>query len=100
MEVRKVPSPRRGSFYGMPITNLAAPDGSWLEGEEFCYPSGARLRFAYATCEDGKRRKVRCGIPDTFFSIPGAVRIRGKYVRGFVTSNDAGGFVFKAYTPK
>lgn len=30
----------------MPIANVEFSDGTWLEGEEFCYPSGGMKRRA------------------------------------------------------
>ncbi len=49
-------------------------------------------------CVDGVRRTVRLhGEPDTFFSVPGSVQVRGKTVSGFVTS-DNGDLKFIAYT--
>ncbi len=44
---------------------------TWLEPEEICYPSdGKMVRRCKARCADGKLRIIRCGIPDTFFTIP------------------------------
>ncbi len=76
----------------MPIPNTTFPDGTWLEGEEFAYPKGGFTRRAYAECEDGTMRLVKCSIPDTFFSIPARAKINGKMVKGFLsitgTNND------------
>jgi hypothetical protein len=42
-----------------------------------------------ALCEDGKRRTIRLNLQaDTAFSWPGRANIKGKTVRGFVTSKD------------
>lgn len=42
-------------------------------------------------CEDGKARTVYItGQPCTWFSVPAATRVRGQYVSGFVTYDDAG----------
>lgn len=39
-----------------------------------------------ALCEDGRRRYARItGEPDTFFSIPASVQVKGKTVSGFIT---------------
>jgi hypothetical protein len=50
-------------------------------------------------CPDGRRRTVRVGVPDSFFSAPGRVQVRGKTVSGFVTStgvaDDDGSYDFK-----
>ena len=44
---------------------------TWLGPEEITYPSGAMIRRARAINVDtGKLQIVRCGLPDTFFSIP------------------------------
>ena len=94
---KKLPTPRAGFFYGAKIHNVVGTNGTWLEGEEFAYPNGGQTRRCYADCEDGSRRVVWCGIPDTAFSIPGHVVIARKYIRGYVTSSDEGGFMFNAY---
>ena len=62
--------------------------GTWLEPEELCHPHGGRHRRAKAVFPDGKLRIVRCGLPDTFFSIP--VR-RDKLVNAH--SGGLGGFL-------
>lgn len=42
-------------------------------------------------CEDGKPRTVYItGQPDTYFSIPAATRVKGRYVAGYVTSDENG----------
>jgi hypothetical protein len=48
---------------------------------------------AKALCSDGKVRKV-CRIsstPDTFFSIPAAVKVKGKTVSGYITTETVEG---------
>jgi hypothetical protein len=75
---------------GMRITNVEGANGTWLEGEEFCYAGGGLCRRARVECEDGKLRVVRCSIPDTYFSIPAVATIKGKAVKGFVSSKDVG----------
>ena len=71
-------------------TGLTCPNGAipvysrWMFG-----PSLALIRNC--PCSDGIRRTVYIqGEPDTFFSQPAAVSIRGKRVRGFVTSSEGG----------
>jgi hypothetical protein len=45
--------------------------GTWLEPEEITYPSGGMIRRARALNVDtGRLNVVRCGIPDTYFTIP------------------------------
>lgn len=65
----KEPKPRVTSFYGM-VCRPSHYGETWIEAEEATYPSGAMTRRARVRCEDGKLRVVRCGLPDTFFSIP------------------------------
>lgn len=63
--------PRTGRYFGMRCNPLMMNLGTWLEAEELTYPSGSMIRRAKAiNIETGKPRIVRCGIPDTFFSIP------------------------------
>lgn len=42
-------------------------------------------------CSDGKIRSLAylAQTPDTFFSTPAAVRVKGKYVTGYVTTEEA-----------
>lgn len=95
----KTPEPRVSCFMGRRECAQRKGD-TWLEPESLCYPSGGMLRRARARCGDGKMRVVRCGIPDTFFSIPAAGKIRGEYVRGFVSvDTDADEFEFTATGP-
>jgi hypothetical protein len=56
----------------------------WLYG-----PTLAGVRKC--PCPDGIARTVFCQSgPDTFFSIPAALRIKGKYTKGFITHNENG----------
>jgi len=67
----KEPKPRDAWFYGMRTAPQRFGLGTWLEPEEITYPSGAMIRMAQAiNVETGKLKVVRCGISDTFFSIP------------------------------
>lgn len=60
--------------------------GTWLEAEEFCYPDGKMTRRCRArNARDNQLRIVRCGIPDTYFTIPAT--------GGYISVND-GEFVF------
>lgn len=64
---------------------------TWIDAEELAYPSGSlrqSRRYGQALCADGKLRRVKLGIPDTFFSIPATCRITGVSVSGFVTYTD------------
>ena len=65
---------------------------TWIDPEEVCYPSGGKLRNARAfvnlpTPGGSLPRTVTAmaGIPDTVFSIPATVRVRGKSVTGFLS---------------
>jgi hypothetical protein len=51
-------------------------------------PFGQLMGFRDCLCPDGKRRAVRCGIPDTMSTAPAriATRIKGKSVSGFVST--------------
>lgn len=84
------PTPRKGHYYGMEIQNVEHANGTWLEGEEFAYPNGGMTRRCYALWEDGTRRVVYCGIPDTFFTAPAYGRKQGRHIAGFVMSDDLG----------
>lgn len=54
-------------------------------------PYGCLAKVDKCPCEDGKARTVYItGQPDTYFSIPAATRVRGKYVGGYVTSDENG----------
>ena len=72
--------PRSATYFGMRSEPILAPMGTWLEPEEITYPSGAMIRRARAINTDtGRPKVVRCGIPDTWFSIP----VRGGGWLGF-----------------
>ncbi len=50
-------------------------------------------------CSDGKRRNAKITQqPDTFFSIPASVQVRGKTVTGFLMDNSEGELCFCQYT--
>lgn len=38
------------------------------------------------------------GEPDTFFSAPAACQYKGKRIAGYITSDDSGEYIFRAYT--
>jgi hypothetical protein len=63
---------------------------------------GIAYKATDVLCVDGKRRTVRITAhPDTYFSIPGSVSVKGKTVSGFVTgfenSDGVGDLEFIAY---
>lgn len=61
---------------------------TWLEAEEFTYPSGGFHRRAYVRCPDGKYRVVKCSIPDTYFTIPAHLVYKGKHVSGYISTDE------------
>lgn len=67
---------------------------TWLEDEGRAYPNGGQTRRGMAIYPDGVVRRVFAGIPDTYFTIPAHGRLHGKYVRGFVSLDDAGEMTF------
>lgn len=66
------------------------------------YPNGSKsilstgpwAQLLYVTncpCDDGKRRTVRnIGVPDTAWTCPGSVTVKGKSVRGFISCDETG----------
>lgn len=48
-------------------------------------PYGIPYKCERVLCGDGIRRTVRVREPDTFFSLPGTVKVRGKSISGFVS---------------
>jgi hypothetical protein len=54
----------------------------------------AEIRAARALCTDGKVRAFRPtnGHGDTFFSVPGSVKVGGKTVTGFISTETRDGF--------
>jgi len=93
----KTPEPRVSTFMGA-REEAQHKGGTWLEPESLCYPSGGMLRRARARFADGELRVVRCGIPDTFFSIPARAQVKGESVGGFVSvDTDKDEFTFTAY---
>ena len=78
------------------ISYPTQPNGSF--GVYNKYDPWRRLEKIYfCPCEDGKARTVRIrGEPDTFFSQPASVNVKGKDVSGFITC-DENGYRFLAY---
>lgn len=65
---------------------------TWL-----CYYGMWQIPYhAALLCPDGVIRHTHriAAEPDTFFSIPCAVKVRGKTVTGFLTTNNAGEYTF------
>lgn len=57
---------------------------TYLESEAAAGPEGKMRRRGKARFPDGKLRKVKAGIPDTFFSIPAVTKAEGQKVKGFL----------------
>ena len=93
---RIAPRPRPCRYYGTIVEGQVYSDGTWLEDEALCYPAGGMTRRAYALFSDGHRRVARCGIPDTFFTIPARAKVKGKTINGFLSSDDNGVLKFTA----
>ena len=54
-------------------------------------PFAQLVGVKHCPCGDGVARRVwRVGVPDTMWSAPGYVTVRGKTVTGFVTCNEQG----------
>lgn len=88
---RKEPGPRQSSYFGMRTEPIYGRLGTWLEPEEITYPSGSMIRRCRAVnVETGRLKVVRCGIPDTFWTIP----CRGG---GYVDTSEGG--VYRYHPP-
>lgn len=88
-------------YYFRKSEGCAQPNGSILYRTPGPFASVAAV--GNCPCADGQRRMVYAtGEPDTFFSIPAATRVRGKWVSGFLTTADtlksAEGYEFVHYT--
>ena len=60
-----------------------------LDMEEVAYTNGAHQRRFIAYLDNTELLvSGRCGIPDTYFTIPGHARVKGTYMRGYVTIID------------
>lgn len=67
---------------------------TWLAPEIVAYSHGGQTRKGRAFFPDGKIRRVWAGIADTYFSIPCHGRLKGRYVKGFLTRREDGEFEF------
>lgn len=59
-------------------------------------PTLARVNDCRIDGVDQRRAVYVTGEPNTFFSQPAATRVRGKYVKGFLTCDDSG-LIFHPY---
>jgi hypothetical protein len=66
-------------------------DGTSITLHDFPFAS---IRSARALCTDGKVRSFRPtnGYGDTFFSVPGSVKVGGKTVTGSISTETRDGF--------
>lgn len=57
-----------------------------------------RIKILNCLCPDGKRRVAQTTAdPDTWFSTPARVQVKGLSVSGFITSHDDGDIKFLPY---
>lgn len=85
--MRKTAKPRR--LTGIHRDSSTIYQGkTWLEPEEWTYPSGGFNRRAYVRCPDGKYRVVRSSIPDTYFTIPAHLVFKKKHVSGYISTDE------------
>jgi hypothetical protein len=70
---------------------------TYLDREELAYnsPLARSPRLGMVRLASGDLRRVRLGVPDTFFTIPARARIKGRTVHGFVFAVD-GDYRFQA----
>lgn len=78
-------------------TSKPQPDGSirwsaeWMGGPTLAKIVNCRI--------DGSEKRLTVyvtGEPDTYFSVPAATRVRGRYVAGYITGDDNGNLYFCA----
>jgi hypothetical protein len=75
--------------------------GTWLEAESFAYPAGGFTRRAYVELVRnthnpvelpyGRCYVVKCSIPDTYFTIPARLRVKGRTVKGYISQAETVG---------
>jgi hypothetical protein len=73
---------------------------------EYCYGYNIRVAVRGALCSDGVQRYAELTTlePDTYFSHPARVKVRGRWVKGFISVCDSacdpreGLYLFTAYT--
>lgn len=83
------------AFMGMTARMNDSPSGkTQLQGEEAAYPNGAQCRKGKAIFPNGEIRTVYAGIPDTFFTIPAHTIVKGKRVKGYLSLDNEGEYIF------
>jgi hypothetical protein len=85
--MRKVAKPRQltGIHRDSPVIYQGK---TWLEPEEWTYPSGGFHRRALVRCPDGKYRVVKCSVADTYWTIPAHLVYKQKHVSGYVSTDE------------
>jgi len=68
----------------------------------FCGPWQVPYQAKRVLCSDGKRRHAfNLRTPDTYFSLPASVKVKGKTVTGYLTTGETDGnrdVFFRSYT--
>ena len=86
--------PRIGNYYGMAIHPLIM-GATWVEGEMWCTDYGQFRRRGLVRHSVTKALvRVRCDVPDTYFSIPATTDTE----HGYVTTADSGELEFRPHT--
>ena len=84
-------------------------DPTWIDPEERAYPYGGFTRKGRALIRQnphnpavlpyGEVRAIRCSIPDTYFTIPARLRVKGVVIKGYLHSDPAEYGVQYTFTP-
>ena len=86
--------PRVGNCYGMKVHPVIAGK-TWIEGEMWCTDYGQFRRRGLVRHSVTKELvKVRCDVPDTYFSIPATTDTE----HGYVSGTDEPEFEFRPHT--
>ena len=67
---------------------------TYLQPEECAYPKGGQTRRGMAIYPDGVVRRVYAGIPDTYCTIRAHGNFKGKYVRGYLSTDSKEEYIF------
>lgn len=90
---------RTNFMIGLRLPHEQRPPEGWpLSGQILHYGQfSLPLLAVNVLCANGRRYSVRLsGTPDTFFSIPGRVQVRGVTVSGFIWTRSDGQLCFTA----
>lgn len=80
-------------FYASPRDTMTWPNGAigYRPGGPFdCLGPFAKVKNCPIDGTTLRRTCYATAYADTFFSIPACTRVRGRYVKGFLTSDDSG----------